>query len=120
MNVTLRQLRAFRAVVEHGSFTEAARTLHLSQAALSGLVKELESQVGVRLLDRSTRNVAPSEVGEAFLPHVGRVLGDLDEALASLANLKELRRGLVRVAAPETKHIRAWRSASRTYRLRTY
>ncbi|MCP5264889.1 MAG: LysR family transcriptional regulator [Burkholderiaceae bacterium] len=101
-HVTLRQLRAFCAVVETGSFTDAAKSMHLSQAALSGLVKELESQVDVRLLDRSTRAVAPSVVGEAFVPLVRRVIDDLDEALASLDNIKELRRGVVRVAAPET------------------
>lgn len=102
MHVTLRQLRAFVEVVESGSFSEAARSMHLSQAALSGLIKELEDRVGVRLLDRNTRNVAPSTVGEAFEPMVRRVLASLDEALDSLTNLKELRRGLVRVAAPET------------------
>lgn len=102
MHVTLRQLRAFLAVVEAGSFSEAAKSMHLSQAALSGLVKELEDRVGVRLLDRNTRSVAPSAVGEAFEPMVRQVLGSLDEALEGLTNLKELRRGVVRVAAPET------------------
>ena len=102
MDVTLRQLRAFAAVLETGSFSEAAKAMHLSQAALSGLIKELESRVGVRLLDRSTRSVFPSVVGEAFEPLVRRVLADLDEALDSVTNLKDLRRGLVRVAAPET------------------
>jgi len=102
MDVTLRQLRAFVAVLEASSFSEAARTMHLSQAALSGLIKELENRVGVRLLDRSTRSVSASVVGEAFEPLARRVLANLDEALESLTNLKELRRGLVRVAAPET------------------
>ena len=102
MDVTLRQLRAYVAVLEAGSFSEAAKAMHLSQAALSGLIKELEDRVGVRLLDRNTRSVAPSAVGEAFEPMVRRVLASLDEALDSLTNLKELRRGLVRVAAPET------------------
>ena len=101
MHVTLRQLRAFLAVLETGSFSEAAKSMHLSQAALSGLIKELEGRVGVRLLDRSTRSVSASVVGEAFEPMVRRVLANLDEALDSLTNLKELRRGLVRVAAPE-------------------
>lgn len=100
-NVTLRQLRAFCAVVEAGSFTGAAKSLYLSQAALSGLMKELESQVGVRLLDRSTRHVSPSTVGEWFFPLAKRVLDDLDDALLNINNLKELRRGAVRVAAPE-------------------
>lgn len=100
--VTLRQLRAFVAVLECGSFSEAADTMHLSQAALSGLVKELESRLGVRLLDRNTRSVNASVVGAEFEPMVRRVLAGLDEALESVTNLKELRRGLVRVAAPET------------------
>ena len=102
MDVTLRQLRAYVAVLETASFSEAAKVMHLSQAALSGLIKELEIRVGVRLLDRSTRRVGPSVVGEAFEPMARRVLASLDEALESLTNLKELRRGLVRVAAPET------------------
>jgi DNA-binding transcriptional LysR family regulator len=89
-------------VLECGSFSEAADTMHLSQAALSGLVKELESRLGVRLLDRNTRSVGASVVGAAFEPMVRRVLANLDEALESVTNLKELRRGLVRVAAPET------------------
>ncbi|HBP28558.1 MAG: LysR family transcriptional regulator [Advenella sp.] len=99
--ITLRQLRAFLAVLESGSFSEAASTMHLSQAALSGLVKELESRLGVRLLDRDTRNVSASPVGVAFEPLVRRLLGNLEEALESVTNLKELRRGVVRVAAPE-------------------
>ena len=102
MDVTLRQLRAFVAVLETTSFSEAAKSMHLSQAALSGLIKELESRVGARLLDRSTRNVSASVIGQAFEPMVRRVLVNLDEALETLTNLKDLRRGLVRVAAPET------------------
>jgi len=102
MDVTLRQLRAFIAVLERGSFSDAADSMHLSQAALSGLIKELESRLGVRLLDRSTRKVSVSVVGAAFEPLVRRVLANLDGALESVVNLRELRRGVVRVAAPET------------------
>jgi len=102
MDVTLRQLRAYLAVLEAASFSEAARAMHLSQAALSGLIKELENRMGVRLLDRTTRSVSRTVVGEAFEPMVRRVLANLDEALESVTSLKELRRGLVRVAAPET------------------
>ena len=102
MDVTLRQLRAYVAVLESASFSEAAKAMHLSQAALCGLIKELENRVGVRLLDRTTRKVSASAVGETFAPMARRVLSSLDEALDNLTNLKELRRGLVRVAAPET------------------
>lgn len=101
MHVTLRQLRAFLAVVETGSFSEAAKAMSLSQAALSGLIRELEDRVGVRLLDRNTRSVFLSSVGQSFEPMARRVLSTLEEALDSLTDLKELRRGLVRVAAPE-------------------
>lgn len=101
VNVTLRQLRAFCSVGEVGSFTEAAKRLHLSQAALSGLMKELEHQLGVTLLNRNTRHVSLSTVGEAFLPLSRRVLDDLDEALGNINNLKEMRRGVVCIAAPE-------------------
>jgi DNA-binding transcriptional LysR family regulator len=102
MDVTLRQLRAYIAVLEAASFSEAAKAMHLSQAALSGLIKELENRLGVRLLDRTTRSVSRSVVGEAFEPMARRVLANLDEALESVTSLTELRRGLVRVAAPET------------------
>ena len=101
LDITLRQLRAFITVLESGSFSEAAQTMHLSQAALSGLVKELESRLGVRLLDRNTRSVGASVVGAAFEPMARRVLAATEEAVESVTNLKDLRRGLVRVAAPE-------------------
>lgn len=102
MEITFRQLKALVAVLECGSFSEAAESMHLSQAALSGLIKELESRLGVRLLDRNTRSVSVSAVGAAFEPMARRVLASMDEALDSVVNLKELRRGVVRVAAPET------------------
>jgi len=100
-NLTLRQLRAFRAVATTMSFTDAAERLHVTPAALSGLIKELESQLGVRLFDRNTRKVALSGVGEEFFPLTERVLQDLDDAVLSITNLKEKRRGIVRIAAPE-------------------
>jgi DNA-binding transcriptional LysR family regulator len=100
-NVTLRQLRAFIAVLETRSFSEAAQAMHLSQAALSGLIRELETRLGLRLLDRTTRSVSPTAVGAQFEPMARRVLASLEEALDSLAQLKELRRGVVRIAAPE-------------------
>jgi len=102
VDITLRQLQAFMAVLEQGSFSEAANSMHLSQAALSGLIKELETRLGVRLFNRSTRRVSVSEVGASFEPQVRRVLATLDEAIESVVNLRELRRGVVRVAAPET------------------
>ena len=100
-NLSLRQLRAFRAVATAGSFTDAAGRLHLTPAALSGLIKELEAQLGVRLFDRNTRKVSLSAVGEEFFPLTERVLQDLDDAVSGITNLKEKRKGIVRLAAPE-------------------
>lgn len=101
MNITLRQLRAFIAVSDTGSFTEAARQLHLTQSALSVLVRELESELGVRMFDRHTRSVVPTEVGRDLYPHARRVLGDLAEAEASVSALRDKKRGQLRVAAPQ-------------------
>jgi DNA-binding transcriptional LysR family regulator len=101
MNVTLRQLRAFVAVARSGSFTEAARQLHITQSALSGLVKELEQVLGLQVVQRSTRKVQLSGVGAQFLPLASRILQDLDEALGAMSDVKALKSGVVRVAVPQ-------------------
>jgi len=101
MNLTLRQLRAFAAVAETGSFTAAAQRLHLTQSALSVLVRELEAEMGVRLLDRHTRRVQLAEAGREFLPAVHRMLGELAEAVAGVTDLRDKKRGLLRLAAPQ-------------------
>ncbi|MGG4605657.1 LysR family transcriptional regulator [Paenalcaligenes sp. Me131] len=100
-NVTLRQLRAFVAVARTGSFSLAAESLFVSQSAVSALIKELETALGLVLIDRSTRRLQLSEVGEDLLPIIGKVLNDLDHALDESANLKDLKSGLVRIAAPQ-------------------
>lgn len=101
MNVTLRQLRAFVALVRTGSFTQAADSLHVTQSALSGLIKELESGVGVKLVDRHTRRMELTEIGRGFYPLVDKVIQDLDSVLDGIDNLKALKKGMVRIAAPQ-------------------
>lgn len=101
INLTLRQLRAFVAVATLRGFTAAAKQLHLSQSALSGLVKELEDGLGMRLLDRNTREVSLTQAGAEFLPLARRVLTDVHDAVAGMSDLKHQRRGIVRVAALE-------------------
>ena len=101
MNVSLRQLRAFVAVADSGSFTDAAKKLHITQSALSLLIKDLEGYLRVRLLDRTTRNVRLSEVGASFLPLVHGILQDLERAIGSVADLRDLKRGVARIAAPQ-------------------
>lgn len=101
MNVTLRQLRAFVAVADSASFTQAAEQLHVTRPALSGLIAELESSLGVRVFHRSTRRVLLSEVGADFLPVATRILQDLEQALSAIRDLKALRTGTVRVGASQ-------------------
>ncbi|AXA89918.1 LysR family transcriptional regulator [Massilia sp. YMA4] len=101
MNPTLRQMRALVAVARTGSFTQAAALLHLTQSALSGQIKELETLLGVKVVERSTRRVELSDVGRELVPLFDKMLQDLDGALADIASRKALRRGVVRVAAPQ-------------------
>lgn len=101
MNVTLRQLRAFVALARIGSFTHAADSMHVTQSALSGLIRELELTLGVQLVDRSTRKIQLSEVGREFYPLIQKIVQDLDGALGDISNLKALKKGVVRIAAPQ-------------------
>lgn len=95
--VTIRQLRAFVAVAQHASFTRAAQALHLSQSAVSLLVRDLERQLDTVLLERG-RRPAPTELGADFLRATTRVLEDLDLAIAHLRGARDARRHVVRVA----------------------
>ena len=101
MNLTLRQLRAFVAVADTGSFTAAAGILHVTQSALSVLVRELEREMGVQLFDRHTRRVLLSEAGREFQPSVQRMLVDLTEAVAGVTELRDKKKGVLRLAAPQ-------------------
>ena len=98
IDLDLRQLRAFVTVVQTGSFSSAARSLGMSQSAVSQAVRQLEEGLGVRLLDRTTRSLQLSKVGLDFLPGIQRLLADLDHQLQDLRDLREHRRGHVTVA----------------------
>jgi DNA-binding transcriptional LysR family regulator len=101
MNPTLRQMRAFVALARTGSFTLAAEYLHVTQAALSGLIKELETTLAVRVVDRSTRRIALTDVGRELYPLFSKMIDDLDGALLDIANHTQLKKGVVRIAAPQ-------------------
>ncbi|MBR7889859.1 MULTISPECIES: LysR family transcriptional regulator [Marinomonas] len=101
MNVTLRQLRAFLAVHQEGSFTKAAETLHITQSALSSIIKELENNLELGLFDRSTRKLETSEAGRNILPAVIRMLDEMDTLTNEVKGLKELDYGKVRIAVAQ-------------------
>src|SRR3989442_4806870 len=99
MNFPLRNLEAFRGVARLGNFTRAARSLNLSQPALTVRIRHLEDALGVRLLDRTTRSVALTQVGREFLPVVERVIGEIAAVAVNAREFAGKRRGLVTVAA---------------------
>lgn len=101
MSPTLRQMRALVAIARSGSFTLAAEQLHLTQSSLSGQIKELEHLLGVKVVERNTRRAQLSEVGRELYPLFDKMLQDLDGAMADIASRKALKKGLVRVAAPQ-------------------
>ncbi|MGO4671747.1 LysR family transcriptional regulator [Bosea sp. 2YAB26] len=100
MTVSLRQIQAFLAVAECGTFTKAAERLHMAQPALSQLVRELERELGLRLFDRTTRRVELTEGGREFQGASAKIMHDLDLAVRNANNLAERRRGRIVVAAP--------------------
>jgi len=93
LDVELRHLRAFVAVARHQSFTHAATELTITQPALSRTIRQLESAVRVTLLDRGSRHVELTSVGELFLGQVERVLGELDRAFAAVRQQISIRLG---------------------------
>src|SRR5581483_11278121 len=98
MNIGLRQLRAFLAVAKHGSFRRAAEEVAVSQSAVSFAVQQLESELGLRLLDRTTRQVRMTAVGESLAASGSRLIGELDTVLKELKDAGRRRRGRVVMA----------------------
>jgi DNA-binding transcriptional LysR family regulator len=85
MEVTTRQLRAFRLVAQHRNFTRAAEALFITPSGLSVLIRELESRVGFRLFDRTTRHVELTSQGRELLAVIQRSLEELDAGIANIA-----------------------------------
>ncbi len=102
MNYSLKQLRVFVAIARHGSFSRAGEAIGLTQSAVSHSVKELEAEVGVRLLDRTTREVALTDAGLRLANRVERLLDELQAALLDARSFGVQRSGTVRVATSQT------------------
>lgn len=99
MAVSLDRLTVFRAVVETGSFTAAARQLNQARAAVSFNVKQLESELGVTLLHRTTRSLALTDAGERFYARTLRILAEADEAIAEVRTEQTVLRGSLRLTS---------------------
>jgi LysR family carnitine catabolism transcriptional activator len=96
--INLKHLRAFRAVAHHGRFTRAAEALGVSQPALSALIAQLEEDLGVRLIYRTTRAVELTPIGREFLTGSERILAGVATVIDDARDYSALRRGRLRVA----------------------
>ena len=94
-------LMAFLAVAREGSFTRAAAKLGVSQPALSHTITTLEARLGVRLLTRTTRSVAPTEAGERLLETLGPHFDGIEAGLAALTALRDKPAGRIRLTSVE-------------------
>ena|SRR5581483_9899006 len=93
-------LAAFLAIAEERSFTKAAKRLAVSPSAMSHAIRGLEETLGVRLLSRTTRSVAPTEAGEQLLVRLRPALADIEDALHQLSGLRDKPAGRVRLIVP--------------------
>lgn len=94
-------LLVFLAVARERSFTKAAAKLGVSQSALSHTIRSLEERLGLRLLTRTTRSVAPTEAGERLLRNVGPRFDEIDAELVALSELRDKPAGNIRITAGE-------------------
>lgn len=96
----LDSIRVFVRTVELGSITAAGRDQRLSAAVASNRIKELENRLGLRLFNRTTRKLVPTEVGRLYYDHAVRVVDALDQSEAIIAGHSKSPRGIIRVTAP--------------------
>jgi DNA-binding transcriptional LysR family regulator len=97
----LASLASFLTVAEERGFTRAAAKLGVSQSALSHTVRRLEARLGLRLLTRTTRSVAPTEIGEQLLATLRPAFDDIDSKLASLSELRKRPAGTIRITTSD-------------------
>ncbi|MBV8500700.1 MAG: LysR family transcriptional regulator [Paucibacter sp.] len=96
----LRAMRTFVRVIDEGSFAGAARALDLAPAIITRLVADLEEHLGARLLNRTTRRLALTDIGEAYLERARRIVAEVDEAQALASAATSEPRGQLRVLVP--------------------
>jgi DNA-binding transcriptional LysR family regulator len=113
----LGDLTVFLAVAEERSFTRAAARLRTSQSSLSQTVRRLEARLGLRLLTRTTRSVAPTDAGERLLETLRPALDDIDTKLALLSELREKPAGTIRITTSQhAAETILWPAASKLLR----
>lgn len=115
INFDLQQLEAFTAVAERGSFRTAAKHIHLSAPALSRRIDKLETILGARLFNRTTRDVELTPLGRVFLERARAALDDLESAMLGITDIAASRSGRVTVACVPSAAIHFLPSVVRTF-----
>ena len=102
MKIDILGVQAFIAIADEGGFHRAARALHITQTALSRRLQNLETYLGVRLVERTTRSISLTPIGQNFLPQARRLLADLGAALTEIRETGRSLRGDVTIACVPT------------------
>jgi DNA-binding transcriptional LysR family regulator len=102
MKIDVPGIQAFVAIVDHGTFQKAGEFLNISQTGLTRRLQGLETQLGVRLIDRSTRRWTLTAMGQEFLPKARRLIHELESAILDVRAAKEHSRGPVTIASVAT------------------
>jgi DNA-binding transcriptional LysR family regulator len=118
MDLQLAHLQTLAAVARHGSFSHAARELHLTQPAVSMQVRHLEQAVGLPLLERVGKRAFPTKAGELLLAHAGRALRELETGLEVVAQLRGVVAGRIRLGTSASFSIYLLPPALRRFRSR--
>ncbi len=100
----IRQLRAFVAIADTGTFTAAAQQVHVTQAAISMQIRQLETELGAKLFVRAPRRVVLTEAGEQLLQRARHILRDHDAAVDEVAELAGTQRGRLRIGSASPRH----------------
>src|SRR2546426_10486521 len=118
MDLRLARLETLAAVARHGSFSHAARELHLSQPAVSMQVRQLELALGLPLLERVGKRAFPTKAGELLLAHAGRAMRELERGLELVQQLRGIVAGRIRLGTSASFSIYLLPSALRRFRAR--
>lgn len=105
MKIDVLGIQAFTAIAERGSFHQAAEALHVTQTALTRRLQKLESTLGSRLVERTTRSVALTRAGLGFLPQARRLLGELQATLVEIRESGRAHRGDITIACVPTASV---------------
>ncbi|PIQ33781.1 MAG: LysR family transcriptional regulator [Zetaproteobacteria bacterium CG_4_9_14_3_um_filter_49_83] len=102
MNITLKQMKILQSIIEHQSYTDAAKSLFMTQPAVSMQIKQLEQQIGLPLFERSGKNIFPTEAGNELYNYAKNIQQTLQEASEIIEELKGMKRGKLHLTMAST------------------